>query len=114
MHDQRAMLEGERAEMREKLRNLRAYAATLRQRVAEHDCDEEHFGRDLMRAENDAAYYEAEIGRLTDAMGRASGRGGSLAAGLSQAGGVPLAAASVAFAAGLLLGWTLLPRRDGR
>jgi len=47
-------------------------------------------------------------------MGRASGRGGSLAAGLSQAGGVPLAAASVAFAAGLLLGWTLLPRRDGR
>ena len=114
MHDHRAMLEDERSEMREKLRNLRAYAATLKQRAAEHATDEEHFRQDLLRAENDAAYYEAEIERLTDALRGAGGRGGPVAAGLSQLGGVPLVAASVAFVAGLLLGWTLLPRRDGR
>lgn len=114
MQEQRALLEGERSEMREKLRNLRAYAAALRQRVAEHATDEQHFEQDLMRAENDAAYYEAEVARLTDALAGGRGRGGPSAAGPSPLGGVPLVATSVAFVAGVLLGWTMLPRRDGR
>ena len=110
MQDHRAMLEGERSEMREKLRNIRAYADALRQRAAEHGTDDEHCKRDLMKAENDASYYEAEIERLTDALGR----GGPTVGGAPSFGGVPLVAASVAFAVGVLLGWTLLPRNDGR
>jgi len=120
MQDQRAMLEDERSEMREKLRNLKAYAAALKQRVGEHGVEEEQYRRDLMQAENDAGYYEAEIGRLTEALGRpplakagGAGAGGGIAY-LRGAGGVSVVAACVAFAAGVVLGWALLPPRGGR
>jgi len=117
MQDQRAMLEDERSEFQEKLRNLRAYARALKESASKHDLDESHYSTDLMRAENDAQYYEAEIGRLTEALGGAPNSPGGaarLAAGLSQLGGVSLAAASVAFVAGVLLGWAFLPPRRDR
>lgn len=121
MRDQRTLLEDERSEMREKLRNLKAYAAALRQRAGEHGLGEEQYSRDLMKAENDARYYEDEIGRLTDALGglpgATGGGGGGLGGGLAhlrEAGSVSLAAACVAFAAGVVLGWALLPPRRGR
>jgi uncharacterized protein YidB (DUF937 family) len=116
MQDQRAMLEDELSEMQEKLRNLKAYAAALRQRAGEHGVNEEHYADDLMRAENDAQYYEAEISRLTEALGGRAG-GGGLGGGLAhlrEAGSVSLVAACVAFAAGVVLGWALLPPRRGQ
>ncbi|HEV3468570.1 MAG TPA: hypothetical protein VG148_04565 [Pyrinomonadaceae bacterium] len=112
MQDQRAMLEDRRSEMQEKLRNLRAYAKALRQKADEHDVEEQHFAHDLMRVENDAQYYEAEIGRLTEALGGAES-GGALAH-QRGAGAVSAVAACVAFAAGVVLGWALLPPRGGR
>lgn len=116
MQDQRAMLEDEHSQMREKLQHARAHAQALKQCAAEHGLDEPHYQHDLMKAENDAQYYEAEIGRLGEALS-ATPAGGKTGGGipyLGELGGVSVAAACVAFGAGVLLGWALLPPRGGR
>ena len=117
MQDQRAMLEDERSALREKLQRARAYASALRQRAEEHDLDEQHYRHELIKAENDAQYYEAEVARLGEALSATPAAGKKSSVGLpylGEVGGTSVAAACVAFGLGVLLGWALLPPRGGR
>ena len=59
----------ELSEFEEKLQNLKGHIRALKEAAARHDAESEHYDEDLMKAENDAAYYEAEIKRLRQAAG---------------------------------------------
>lgn len=108
------LAERELAEFEEKLRGLRAYIGAMKERADHHDTDDEHYDDDLMKAENDAAYYEAEIGRLR-------GSSGITAPPLDSAAGsgLPfkldrdsLIQTGLAFVGGICLGLLLTSRRE--
>ena len=69
MNARSSLAERELAEFEEKLQNLRSYISSLKERAKHHGTDEEHFDDDLMKAENDASYYESEIENLRRSAG---------------------------------------------
>lgn len=59
----------ELSEFEEKLQNLKGYIGTLKEAARTDGAESEHYDDDLMKAENDPGYYEAEIKRLREAAG---------------------------------------------
>ena len=97
-------------ELEEKLRNLKAHVHGLREAAQQHTDASEHFDEDLMKAENDAAYYEAEVNRMRQQ-----------AAGVTTAPVRPLPVRTdtgsliqtgLAFAAGIFVGLLIVRGRD--
>lgn len=64
MNANSTLAERELAEFEEKLQNLRSYISAIKERARNHGTDYEHYDDDLMKAENDARYYESEIETL--------------------------------------------------
>lgn len=75
MKTQEEMLQEVREDYAAKLGGLQAYIRELNERADAHDAEDEHYQADLMRAENDASYYEAEL----RAMGAAPSAAGFVA-----------------------------------
>ncbi len=104
----RAVLEDHLESYQQKLRSLNSYVKELNDRAAEHGTDPAIFEADLLEAQHNVAYYEAEVARIKGELGGARG----VLAGVPIKQGVgALALSALCFAAGVLVGARLLSGR---
>lgn len=113
----REMLEEQLEEYEEKLKGVKSYIKELNAMTTKHGTEKEHFESDLMEAEHNIKYYEAEMAGIKAEMGGAS------MAGRVQAGAAALLPntakqatgsfilSTISFVAGALLGARLKSRR---
>ncbi|HEV2765192.1 MAG TPA: hypothetical protein VGV38_19570 [Pyrinomonadaceae bacterium] len=97
-------------EFEEKLRNLKSHVRELKEAAERHDDASEHFEDDLLKAENDAAYYEAEVERLRQAAGVAPPPPTGPLPVRTDTGS--LVQTGLAFAAGIFVGLLIVRGRD--
>ncbi len=72
MNDNREMLEDQLVRFEAQLRGLNSYIKELNDRTAEHGTGREHFEGDLVEAQNNVNYYEAEVARIRGLIGEGS------------------------------------------
>jgi len=116
----REELEDQSAKYQRQLDGLRAYMKELRETAEKHGTDESLLEEDLHEAEHNVRYYESELGRIRKEIGGApaapgqAGGGGYALPSAGKLGVGALALVAIGFAAGVLLGDRLKPRRgDG-
>jgi len=66
------MLEAHLKDYEGQLRSLTSYVKELKGKAAEHGTEKEHFEGDLTEAEHNIKYYEGEIARIKELMGKES------------------------------------------
>lgn len=66
----RQMLEGQLENNEQKLKGLRSSLTELNAMTANHATDKEHFQQDLMEAEHNISFYEGEVARLKQEIGK--------------------------------------------
>lgn len=111
MKTQREILEEAKLEFEEKLQNLLAYTRELTSRAEKHGSEKAHYEADLMKAKNDAQYYENKIESIEQLIKPTSATRLRL---IAKQGGVPIIAATIAFLAGVYLGSMITPQSDRR
>ena len=70
MKPNREMLEQQLERHAEKLRGLNTYLEELNDMTAKHGTERERFEEDLMEAQHNVKYYEAEIARIKQEIGK--------------------------------------------
>lgn len=108
MSTSRAVLEDHLESYQQKLRSLNSYIKELNHRAAEHGTDPALYEGDLLEAQHNIAYYEAEVARIKGELG---GAGGVLSRAPVKQGLGALALSALCFAAGVLVGARLLSGR---
>ena len=115
MSPSRAALEDHLESYQQKLKSLNSYIKELNDRAAEHSTDRALFEGDLLEAQHNVAYYEAEVSRIKEELGSGAGGGGGAGGVLSKApvkqGIGALALSALCFAAGVFVGSRLLSGR---
>ena len=110
MNATREMLEVSLQDYQRQLGSLNSYLGALKERVEQHGTSPELFEEDLLEAEHNVEYYEAEVARLTKELGRtenAAEQAQGLLARVPKPDGNALILASITFAAGILVGFSI-------
>jgi hypothetical protein len=70
MKPDRGMLERQLETNEQKLKGLKSFIKELDAMTAKHGTDKEHFGEDLTEAEHNIKYYESEVARIKQEIGK--------------------------------------------
>lgn len=117
MKASRDMLEDQLQDYEKELASLSSYVKELKDMTARHGTAKEHFEGDVAEAEHNARYYEGEITRLKQELGKSANEGRPQAEAdtilprTKKQGLGSLIISSISFAAGALLGSKLKSRR---
>ena len=103
MNDSREILEGQLERYEEQLGGLNSYVKELKDRTTEHGTERVHFEEDLIEAEHNIKYYEAEITRIKMELGKSGGTS-TLPSRMAMLGVVSFTFTCIGFVAGALLG----------
>lgn len=113
----RDQLEDQASEYQTRLSGLRSYVEELREMASRHGTDESLLQEDLHEAEHNVSFYEAQLARVRKELRSApSGggwpdEGGSLLSLVGKQGVGAVALVSLGFAAGVVVGRLLYPRK---
>lgn len=118
MKPNREILEQQLEEHAEKLRGFKSYIKELKDMTAKHGTEKEHFNEDLMEAEHNVTYYEADMARIKHEIGKlpegepTQTGGGTILPQTAKQGIGAFILTSIGFVAGVILGTRLNSRRS--
>ncbi|HEY0377498.1 MAG TPA: hypothetical protein VGC87_11290 [Pyrinomonadaceae bacterium] len=120
MEANRDALEDQLQEYEQQVRGLKSYVRELTDQAARQGTEKSEYEMDLIEAEHNVKYYEAEMARIRKELGGARGGGGRHQVGTilprtARQGVGALVFSAIGFLAGVVLGSVLNSRsKDGR
>lgn len=117
MKNHRGILEDQLEDYSAQLKSLSSYISELNAMTAEHGTDREHVEVDLMEAEHNVQFYQAEIARLKKEIETSNpDKPADIAKppAIARPGIISLALSPISFLAGALLGSRLKTRRESK
>ena len=120
MKPDRATLERQLHTNEQKLTGLKSYLKELGAMTTKHGTEREHFADDLLETEHNITYYEADIARIKQELGKSpnssSGSTGSdsILPKTPKQGASSLLFSSIGFVAGAIFGVTMKSRGQGK
>jgi hypothetical protein len=120
MKANREILEDQQQRYETQLKGLNSYVKELKDMVAKHGTDKSQYEEDLLETEHNIEYYEGEIARVKDEMGKggrqapAKGAEDNLLPRTVKQGLGSLIFSSISFVAGAVLGSRLKSQRKSQ
>ena len=118
MKPDRAMLERQLHTNEQKLQGLKSYLKELSAMTDKHDTDKQHFEEDLLEAEHNITYYEGEIARIKQELGKSPKKSSTVTDSIlpktPKQGVSSLIFSSIGFVAGAIFGVTMKSRGQNK